>query len=120
MKKVIVLLTTITLGIGLAFYFDLFHKPVECIDALVGKDYNYAYNQYFEIPPNNQYIINVNKSLNEFDGGILNKKKNLTDSIVYVYTWVYKNHKKTIWTGKTKRSNKEIIDAIRYKNSVQF
>ena len=120
MKKVIVLLTAFIIGIGLTWYFDLFHKPVESIDELVGNNYDYAHNQYFGTAPNNQYKINVNKGLNEFDGGILNKKRNLTDSLVYVYTWVFINHKKTIWVGKTNKANKEIIDAIRYKNDVQF
>lgn len=47
-------------------------------------------------------------------------KSLLTDSIVNVYTWEHINHKTTIWIGKNTQGHKRIIDAIRYKNDVQF
>jgi len=108
------------LVIGLSWYFDLFNNSVETIDTLIGKDYDFACEKYFKEKPNTHYTINVNHSLNEFDGGILNRKIILTDSIVDVYTWVYFNHKKTIWVGQTLTLKRQIIDATRYKNNVQF
>ncbi len=102
------------------WYFDLFNKSVETIDSLKGKDYDYALTKYFKKEADSYYTINVNNRLNEFDGGILTNKENLSDSIVHVYTWYYFNHKKTIWVGNTAKMNNQIIDAIRYKNSVRF
>jgi hypothetical protein len=108
------------LGIGLILYFDLFHSSVETIEKLIGKDYTFARNNYFSREPDAHYICNVNHITNEFDGGIFDSKEILTDSIVEVYTWNYFNHKKTIWVGKTMKSDEQVIDALRYKNSVRF
>jgi hypothetical protein len=120
-KGLILLLITIFLfAIVLVWYFDLFNKSVEPIDSLKGKNYNYARTKYFKKEADNHYTINVNHILNEFDGGILTNKKILSDSIVHVYTWYYFTHKKTIWVGTTAKMNNQILDAIRYKNSVQF
>jgi hypothetical protein len=58
--------------------------------------------------------------LNELNGGVLDKKEFFTDSIVKVYTWDFLNHKKTIWIGKARKMESQIIDAIRYKNNVKF
>ncbi|MBP1640781.1 MAG: hypothetical protein H6Q17_2364 [Bacteroidetes bacterium] len=118
MKKYLLLISVI--GIGLMLYFDLFHKPCETITKLKGKSYQYALNHYFKSQPNKVYTININTSLDEFNGGIISAKCLLKDSIVSVYTWNYFNHKKTIWVGKTTNQKDEIIDAIRYKNNVKF
>lgn len=107
-------------GFGLTFYFDLFHSSDETIDKLIGKSYHYARNNYFNRESDGHYLLNVNHITNEFDGGILDSKEILIDSIVEVYTWNYFNHKKTIWVGKTMKSDKQVIDALRYKNSVRF
>lgn len=119
MKKII-FVVLIFLALGITWYFDLTHNSVEKIDDIIGKNYITEVKSYFSTKPNYQYKININKNLNEFDGGILNKKSKLKDSIVTVYTWKYFNHKKTIWVGKTESMKYEIIDAIRYKNNVNF
>jgi hypothetical protein len=120
MKKLLAILSILIVGLTTAWYFDIWNKPVETIDELIGKNYDFAHKMYFQTDPNGQYKVNVNDNLNEFDGGILNKTKVLTDSIVNVFTWDYTTHKKTIWVGQTKAMKYEIIDAIRYKNGVRF
>jgi hypothetical protein len=96
------------------------HKPVETLDELIGKNLDFANNKYFKSEADETIKININNNLNEFQGGILNKKSILTDSIVYQYTWKFFTHKKTIWVGKTIENKYQIIDAIRYKNNVKF
>jgi hypothetical protein len=120
MKKLIVILSIIIVGLTASWYFDIWHEPVETIDELIGKNFDYAHKMYFQTDPNRQYKVNVNDNLNAFDGGILNKKEILTDSIVHVFTWDYTKHKKTIWVGRTERLENQVIDAIRYKNTVIF
>jgi hypothetical protein len=120
-KKVIVVSVTILLiGIFLIWCFDILNKPVETIDGLIGKNFDYARVTYFKTNPDIQYNININQNLNEFDGAILNSKNLLSDSVVNVYTWTYFNHKKTIWVGQTSKMQNQIIDAIRYKNNIRF
>lgn len=108
------------LVLGLANYIGIFNKSVETLDKLIGKDYSHIRNTYYKVKPDIFYKININNELNEFDGGIIDKNKILKDSIIYVYTWHYYFYKETIWVGKTMRMNREIIDAIRYKNNVRF
>ena len=120
MKKIIVILSVIIIGLTTAWYFDIWNKPVETIDELIGKNYDYAHKMYFQTDPDRQYKVNVNHNLNEFDGGILNQKEILTDSIVHVFTWDYMTHKKTIWVGRTKKLESQVIDAIRYNKDVRF
>ena len=120
MKKLIVILSIIIVGLTASWYFDIWNEPVETIDELKGKNYDYAHKMYFQTDPNRQYKVNVNDNLNEFDGGILNKKEILTDSIVHIFTWDYTTHKKTIWVGRTEKLENQFIDAIRYKNTVRF
>lgn len=98
----------------------VYHKQFETIDELVGRNYDYAHKVYFSTDPDIHYKVNINSDLNEFDGGILNEKDILTDSIVQVYTWDYPSHKKTIWVGETDRMKNQIIDAIWYSDDVQF
>lgn len=105
---------------AVSWYFDILHEPVETIDELIGKNYDYAIKFYYRKEPDNQYKININANLNEFEGAIYDKKSILKDSIVQVYTWTFMNHKETIWVGKTRLMKSEIIDAIRYKNTVRF
>lgn len=119
-RKYIIILTIAIIGLALTWYYDIWHKPVETIDNLIGRNFDYANKQYFKSAPDNQYQININDNLNEFDGGIYDKKNILKDSIVQVYTWTFMNHKETIWVGETRTMKSEIIDAIRYKNSVRF
>ena len=121
-KKILIslLISVLLFAGGLIWYFDLMNDPVEKIGSLTGKSYNYARTSYFNEEPDIYYTINVNHRLNEFDGGILLYKKFLSDSIVHVYTWVYFNHRETIWVGNTTQMNNQILDAIRYKNSVRF
>ena len=119
-KGLLITLAVSVSVIGLLFYFDIFREPVETLDRLIGKDFNYACRTYFKSTPNEKYTININHNLSEFDGAILKNKSLLTDSIVVVYTWTYSNHKKTIWVGQTSKMKNQIIDAIRYKNNVQF
>ena len=119
-RKYIITLTIAIIGLASTWYFDIWHKPVETIDKLIGKNFEYANKKYFKSEPDNQYQVNINGNLNEFYGGIYDKKKILKDSIVQVYTLTFINHKKTIWVGKTMTMKSEIIDAIRYKNSVRF
>ncbi|MEA5138659.1 hypothetical protein [Arcicella rigui] len=107
-------------GLATTWYFDIWHKPVETIDELIGMNFDYAHKLYFKTDPENHYKINVNYPLNEFDGGIYKKRSILKDSIVHVYTWRFINHKQTIWVGETEIMKSEIIDANRYKNSIRF
>lgn len=120
MKKLAVILPIIVVGLTTSWYFDFWHKPVEKIDELIGQNYDYAHKIYFQTDPDKQYKMDVNDNLNEFNGGIFNKKDILTDSIVHVFTWDYTTHKKTIWIGQTEKLESEIIDAIRYNKKVQF
>ncbi|KAB7529977.1 hypothetical protein F8C76_00160 [Flagellimonas olearia] len=110
----------LTFGLVVSWYFDIWHSPVETIDELIGKNYDFAARNYFKSPPQYQYEVNVNHELSEFDGAILHHKEKLKDSIVQVYTWKFINRKKTIWVGKTSESDSQIIDAIRYKNDIKF
>jgi hypothetical protein len=118
--KYIIILTIAIIGLASTLYFDIWHKPVETIDKLIGKNFGYANKLYYRTEPDNHYQININDNLNEFDGGIYNKINKLEDSIIHVYTWTFMNHKETIWVGETSTMKSEIIDAIRYKNSVRF
>ena len=120
MKKLIIILSIIIIGLTASWYFDIWHESVETIDELIGKNYDHAHKMYFQTDPNRQYKVNVNDNLNEFDGGILNKKEILADSIVHVFTWDYTTHKKTIWVGRTEKLESQVIDAIRYSNNVRF
>lgn len=120
MKTKIIIGTILLLFMTTSWYFDTWNESVERIDELVGKNFDYAQKTYFRTDPDSHYIININKNLNEFDRAILSKQGILIDSIVDAYTWNFFNHKKTIWVGKTKQLNHEIIDAIRYKNNIQF
>lgn len=120
MKKLIVILTFIVIGLTASWYFDIWNKPVQTIDKLIGQNFDYAHKRYFQKDPDKQYSININDNLSEIDGGILNEKEILTDSIVHVYTWDFTTHKKTIWVGQTEKMELQIIDAIRYSNKVQF
>lgn len=120
MKKLIVIIVIIIVGLSATLYFGIWHEPVEKIDKLIGQNYEYASEKYFRTEPDNQYVVNINKNLSEFDGGILNQKEILEDSIVHVFTWEFENYKKTIWVGDTKNMKSQIIDAIRYKDNVIF
>jgi len=113
-------LSLIIVGLTASWYFDIWHEPVEPISQLIGENYDYTHKIYFQTDPDKQYKLNVNNNLNEFDGGILNKKEILTDSIVHVFTWDYTTNKKTIWVGQTEKLESQVIDAIRYSNKVQF
>ena len=83
------------------WYFNLFHKPVEIVDVLIGQNDDYAIKEYFHSDPDYSSNFNINKPLNEFQGGLLSSKI-------------------TIWTAKKDKSNYEILYAIRYKNQVNF
>jgi len=120
MKKLLVILSIIVVGLTATWYFDIWHKPVETVDELIGQNYDYAHKTYFQTDPDRHYTVNINDNLNEFDGGILNEKEILTDSIVHVFTWDYTTHKKTIWVGQTEKMESQVIDAIRYSDNVQF
>lgn len=120
MKKIIVIVALIGVGFITSWYFDLWHKPVEKIDDLIGLSFDDANKIYFKSKPDNHYELNINNDLNEFDGGILNQKEILKDSIIHVYTWEFETHNKTIWVGDTKKMKSQIIDAIRYNNKVLF
>ncbi len=120
MKKLIVIGSIIVIGLTSTWYFDIWHDSVETIDELIGQNYDYAYKMYFRTDPDSHHEVNINNKLNEFDGGILSKKEILIDSIVNVYTWDFANHKMTIWVGKTKKMNSQIIAAIRYKDNIRF
>lgn len=120
MKKLIVIISIIVIGLTASWYFDIWHEPVEPIDELIGKNYDYAHKIYFQKDPDRQYKVNVNDNLSEFDVEILNKKEILNDSIVHVFTWDFTTHKKTIWVGRTEKFQNQIIDAIRYGNTVRF
>ncbi|WP_192823354.1 hypothetical protein [Rufibacter sp. LB8] len=120
MKKVIAISVVISVAIGLTWYLDPFHKPVESIKELEGQDYEFARKKYFGKEPDEKYDININKGLYEFHYGIMYKKELLLDSIVQVITWEFPRHKETIWVSRTAQSDKEIIDAIRYKDGVEF
>jgi hypothetical protein len=117
----------ITLTIGLlivvltaAWYFDLFHDPVETIDELIGHNLDYAAKEYFESNPDDYVTFSINQELNEFQGGVLTNRDRFRDSIIHQYTWTYLNHRVTIWAVKTDNFPEEIVDAIRYKNGVEF
>jgi len=120
MRKIVVIGAIILVGFSATWYFDLWNEPVETIEELIGQNYDYAHKKYFEADPDGHYTININDNLNEFDGGIWDNKEVLIDSIVHVYTWNFMNHKKTIWVGETEKLQDQVIDAVRYKNDVQY
>ena len=100
-RKFIIILTITLIGLASTWYFDIWHKPVETIDKLIGQNFDYAYKLYYRTEPENHYQININDNLNEFDGGIYDKRNKLKDSIIHVYTWTFMNHKEAIWVGET-------------------
>ena len=121
MKQKLIFIFAIIILIGLSiWYFDPFHKPVEKMTELIGESYSNITNTGFSSKPDFSTSFNKNKSLNEFQGGILSSNAVLKDSIIRQYTWNLINHKVTIWVTKTEKSDNEIIDAIRYKNNVKF
>ena len=103
----------IIVGLIALWYFAIWNEPVETIDELTGKNYDYAHKMYFQTDPDRHYTVNVNDNLNEFNGGILSKKQILTDSIVHVFTWDYMTHKKTIWVGQTENPKSESLNQIK-------
>jgi hypothetical protein len=117
--KIILIFSVIIFSLT-TWYFDPFHKPVETVDVLIGKNYDYALKSYFHSDPEYSSSFDINQDLNEFQGGVLSKKDIIRDSIIRQYTWTFTNHKTTIWVSKTDNFEDEIIDAIRYKNNVQF
>ena len=120
MKKIYTAIFLLLIASISIWYFDILNEPVSTIDKLIGKEFELARQEYFNSDPEYQYQININNDLDEFNGGVLNHKDILIDSIVNVYTWNFINHKKTIWTGKTKNMNNVIIDAIRYHKDIKF
>jgi len=120
MKIRFLILLGIIVAIATVWFFDPFHKPVETIDELIGQNYDYACKIYFSKDPNHSTRFNINNNVSEFQGGILNKRSQLKDTMILQYTWTFINYKSTIWVAKTFRQDNEIIDAIRYKNGVQF
>ena len=120
MKKIIIILSVAFVGSATLLYYDILNKPVETIDELIGHNYDYAHKMYFQTDPDSWYEFNINGNLNEFDGKILSKKSTLADSIIYVFTWNYATHKKTIWVGRTEKMESQIIEAIRYSNNTPF
>lgn len=106
--------------IGLALWcFALFHKSVEPIPRLIGKNYDYAVN-YLGSKPSQSSSFNIRNDLDELRGGILVHKSKLKDSIIQEYQWDFKGYKVIIWTGRTLNSSNEVIDALRYKDDVRF
>ncbi len=108
------------IGWTATWFLDPFHKPVETVNELVGQNLDYAIKSYFHADPDKELSININRPLNEFQGGILTMKNRIKDSIVNQYTWTFFNHNLTIWTAHTDNLQSEIIDAIRYKDNVKF
>lgn len=119
-RKIIIISALISVGLFSTWYFDVWNEPVETIDELIGKNYDYAHKVYFQSDPVENYTININDILNEFDGGVYHKKTSLTDSIIEVYTWNLFNLKKTIWVGNTRKGENIVIDAISYKDELEF
>ncbi len=81
-SKFLIILTIAIIGLASVWYFDIWHKPVETIDKLIGKNSDYANKLYYRTEPDYHYQININDNLNEFDGGIYDKKNKLKDSII--------------------------------------
>ena len=63
MKRLVIILIITSSGLFSTWYFDIWHKPVEPIDELIGKDYDYARKLYFKTDPNQHYKININDPL---------------------------------------------------------
>ena len=120
MKKIILLTSIFVLSFLVCWHFDVFHKPVEPIPELLGENIDFAIKEYFRTGYDNSLTFSINGNLNELQGSILKFKNNLKDTMIWQYTWVFNNYKVTVWTAKTNKLNGEIIDAIRYKNSVKF
>jgi hypothetical protein len=120
MKIKIIIFFSIVSGLTAIWYFDPFHRQVETVDELIGRNYEYAHKLYFQSDPDNSTYFNINDPLNEFQGGILPKKSIIKDSIIQQHTWTFLNHKVTIWVTQTDKLQGQIIDAIRYKNGVVF
>ncbi|MGV3706349.1 MAG: hypothetical protein ACO1NU_13320 [Arcticibacter sp.] len=111
-------LLTIALAMCL-WYYDPFHKTVEPVDNLIGRDYSFALN-YLGSEPNDCSSFKTTDVLNEFQAGVLSVKVKPIDSRISQCTWNFRRHKVTIWTARTAKLPNEIIDAVRYKNNVQF
>ena len=120
MQRIAVIGIVFSVGIALSCYFYFQNKPVETIDELIGQNYDYAHKMYYKTDHSDFYAINVNQELDEFDGALLHKRSILEDSIVHVYTWSFFDRKETIWVGKTERMAYEIVDAVRYSDSILF
>jgi hypothetical protein len=98
------------------WYLDLSHKPVETVDVLIGKNYDYALKSYFKCEPNSSSTVNINNELSEFQGGVVSKKHMVRDSIVRQFTWTFMNHKTTIWVSKTYKIYHEMSMTISCNN----
>ncbi len=104
-----------------AFWFlHISHQPVETVQKLWGRSMKFALKQHFKKAPDETTSFRIDSNLNELQGGILVFKNKIKDSTIKQYTWTYWNYKVTIWTARTANQDEEIIDAIRYNNSVQF
>ena len=102
------------------WYFDPFHDSVERLDDLIGKNYDYAYKMYFRTDHDQMEKFDIRDGVTEFRVGVLSSQALLRDNVIREYTWIFSNHKATVWVAKTDGSNNTIIDAIRYKNGVVF
>ncbi len=115
-------LAVVVIGIAAIplWYFDPLHGDIEEIEDLIGKNLDYAIKSYFHAAPNTSTTFDVSNGITEFRIGVLQRETMLKDNTISEYTWVFLNHKETVWTGKINDSEDEIIDAIRYKNRVVF
>ncbi|MFY0652771.1 MAG: hypothetical protein JXQ96_12085 [Cyclobacteriaceae bacterium] len=103
----------------LAVYTRIIKEP-EQIQELIGENFDYAHKIYFKREPTGNYQINLNKTQNELDGGVLIKRNLLKDSVVNVYYWEFGLSRSVIWVGKTDKMNHEIIDALTFGKLIKF
>lgn len=118
--KVIITGTIIFIS-GLVFwYFDMGHRPVEKVYALIGNNYDAAHKLYFRSDPDQDTTFKFKDIQGQLRQGVRNRYYLLKDTLIHEYTWKFSRHNITIWVAKTKTSDHEVIDAIRWKTNAKF
>lgn len=121
MKISMTILFVLALAFSAFWIYSYLNPKVEVWDEIVGLELSEAYATYLERPPDNEGFVNVyTGDLFKIDRHLTASKEDLLDSMVQIYLWNEPKYTMRIWVGKTKRSDSEIINAIRYSNIIQF
>ena len=74
-KKLSILIMFFIIDPTAVWYFEVFHDTVETVEELIGQNLDYAAKSYFGTDPDKSYSFSINQNLDEFQLGILTKKR---------------------------------------------